>query len=135
MSGAIAGVILRSPFTVADTGLMLQLLRDHTTDVAETRNGRHWDFTDSGSRASLAVVDTSCRAELHSQLADAGFSTDEAPEIVMIAYPSKHDRDACARLADHVAKRFTGINRGVGDGLQGCRCHCPAFFTNKTSFC
>ena len=116
MSGAIASVILRSPFSTADTGLVSQLLRDHTTEVAETRKGRHWAFTDSGSRASLTVFETSGRADFHDDLVDAGLSADDAPEIVVIAYPSKHDRDSCARLADLVAQLLAGLNRGVGDG-------------------
>ena len=116
MSGATASVILRSPFTAGDTGLVSQLLRDHTTEVAETRKGRHWDFTDSGSRASLTVFETSGRADFHADLVGAGLSEDDAPEIVVITYPSKHDRGSCARLADLVAQLLAGLNRGVGDG-------------------
>ena len=116
MSGAIASVILRSPFTAADTVLVAQLLRDRTTDVADTRKGRHWDFTDSGSRASLTVFETSGRRDFHDDLMDAGLTPADAPEIVVIAYPSKLDRDSCARLAALVAELLTGLNRGVGDG-------------------
>ena len=116
MSGAIASVILSSPFTVAQTGLVSQLLRDHTSDVTETRKGRHWDFTDSGSRASLTVFETHDRPDCHDDLLDAGLTTDDAPEIVVIAYPSKTDRDACERLAVLVSNLLAGLNRGVGDG-------------------
>ncbi|MEM7456340.1 MAG: hypothetical protein AAF456_18485 [Planctomycetota bacterium] len=116
MSGAIASVILRSPFTVAQSGLVLQLLSDQTSDVAETRKGRHWDFTDGGSRASLTVLETHDRPEYHDDLMDAGLTTDDAPEIVVIAYPSKTDRNACRRLAVLVADLLAGLDRGVGDG-------------------
>ena len=116
MSGAIASVILRSPFTVAQTGLVSQLLHDHTSDVTETRKGRHWDFTDSGSRASLTVFETQDRLDCHDDLLDAGLTTDDASEIVVIAYPSKTDRDACERLAVLVAHLLAGLNRGGRDG-------------------
>ncbi|TWU50755.1 hypothetical protein Poly51_40480 [Rubripirellula tenax] len=116
MSGAIASVILRSPFTVAQTGLVSQLLHDRASDVTETRKGRHWDFTDGRSRATLTVFETHGRPDCHDDLLDAGLTTDDAPEIVVIAYPSKTDRDACGRLAVLVADLLDGLNRGVGDG-------------------
>ena len=82
MSGATASVILRSPFTAGDTGLVSQLLRDHTTEVAETRKGRHWDFIDSGSRASLTVFETSGRADFHADLVGAGLSRMTRPRLL-----------------------------------------------------
>lgn len=116
MSGAIATVILREPFTASHTGSVSRLLRDIATDVVETRKGRHWEFTDAGSRASLTVFQTCDRADFHDDLLDAGLATDDAPEIVVIDYPLKRDRESCERLAPLVADLLVGLNRGVGDG-------------------
>lgn len=109
-------MILRSPFTAVETGLVSQLLRNHAIDVTETREGRHWDFTDSQSRASLTIFETKDRPDFHDELLDAGLTTNDAPEIVVISYPSKRDRDACAKMAALVAELLAGLNRGVGDG-------------------
>ena len=116
MSGSTATVILRSPFTLAHTGLVAQLLREHTSKVSETRKGRHWDFTDGNSRASLTVFETDGRAEFEEDLLDAGLLPDNAPEIVVIAYPLKADRDSCGRLAELVAKQLSGLSLGVANG-------------------
>jgi len=104
MSGTTASVILHTPFTVADTGLVSQLLRGNATDVTETRKGRHWEFTESGSRASLAIFETAGRVEVEADLLDAGLLANDVPEIVVITYPSKHDRARCSRIAALVAQ-------------------------------
>ena len=116
MSGAIASVILRSPFTVVQTGLVSRLLNDHAFDVTATRKGRHWDFKDGESHATLTVFETRDHPDFHDDLLNAGLTTDDAPEIVLIAYPSETDRDACGRLAALVSDLLAGFNRGVEDG-------------------
>ena len=116
MSSATAIVSLRSPFSLADGGLVDQILRELMTDVSDSRKGRHWEFTDGQSRGSLTVFETEDRDEFEGDLLDARLLPDDAPEIVVIAYPLKTNRDSCGRLAEIVAKKLSGVYRGPSDG-------------------
>ncbi|MEO1529889.1 MAG: hypothetical protein AAFX06_31125 [Planctomycetota bacterium] len=113
MSGATASVILYSPFTAVQTGLVSRLLHEHASSVTETRKGRHWEFTDGASCASLTVFETRDRPDCHESLLKAGLTDDDAPEIILIAYPLRADRDACEKLAAVVAELLDGLNLGT----------------------
>ncbi|MEL6110101.1 MAG: hypothetical protein AAFU85_29155 [Planctomycetota bacterium] len=109
MSGASAHFLLPRPFPLADSVSVFLLLKTHCTEVAETRRGRHWDFTDGRPRGSLDVYETSDRDDLHEELREAGRTEEDAPEMLVILHPMKSDRDSCARLAAILSKRLSGF--------------------------
>lgn len=118
MSGITASVLLRSPFTPADTARATQLLRAIANDVSESRKGGHWDFTASGTAASLTVFATSKHAsEFEDDLLANDLLFDDAPDAFVISFPTSRDcdRDLCGLLAAKLAETFGGINCGVGD--------------------
>jgi hypothetical protein len=96
-------------FSVEDTGLVSQLLRNYAAEVSETRKGRYWEFTDSGSLASLTVLKTADNAEFEDELLNAGYLPEDVPEALVIAYPSKDNRDACIQLAQLMVTELSGI--------------------------
>jgi len=119
MSGVTASVLLRSPFTPADTGRVTQLLRAIASDVSETRKGRHWDFTASNAAASLTVFATTKHAsEFEDDLLANDLLFDDAPDAFVLAFPTSRecDRDLCGLLAAKLAETFGGINCGFGGG-------------------
>lgn len=102
MSGLTACVLLRRPFTPADTGRVTQLLRELVDDVSETRHGRHWEFTSQNTAGLLSVLDTSEHADdFEEQLVANDLLFDDAPDAIVLSFGTQRDcdREICATIA------------------------------------
>ncbi|MBC8350474.1 MAG: hypothetical protein H8E66_00710 [Planctomycetes bacterium] len=117
MSGITASILLRSAFTVADTGRVTRILRDLADDVTETRKGRHWEFTVDNAHASLSVLSTSdYDFDFEDDLLANSLLFEQAPEAFLLSFGSSRDsdREACSLLVARLIESFGGIHCGFG---------------------
>lgn len=90
MSGVIATVLLRSPFTPADTRRVTRILLEHAGETVASRKGRNWVIETSNNSASVAALSTEDDAIAYGfeeKLAAHDLGFEEAPDAIVISFP------------------------------------------------
>lgn len=116
MSGLIATVLLREPYTPCVSGEVGRLLREVSPAVQESRSSYHWELTIRECFLTIDIRPTNpVYGDFDDLLVSLELDYDDVPELIEISSNSSgsFDQEHVTRLATMLAERLDGIYTGI----------------------